>query len=824
MSCHFIYIADGVKKMRPICSREEYLKLRNGGEQAAILKAVRSGDESRKKNLVQFNYSCLPNDDGTLRGSKRMSTTVAMDIDHVPAEEMQPLQERILKLKEELGLKMLEKSARGKGYHLVFARKPELSQEDNLKWASQLLGVDYDKGAKDITRVFYTTTERELLYLDDAIFAQTPAPLSSRPSAARGEISSIGALRQSGEPQRCLDYARHDNGGKDARHDNGGKDARHDNEGVDARHDNGGEEKKSVLIRVNPCLKKETDESSVSQKESRVNPCQEKSPLQNDYNGMEFSDIIAKYWEMFNGGKVPNTGDRNVLTFELAVTLRGICGFSLERLMQVIPNYWAAPDGTCTAEDYAEWQHTLENALKEPRKGMPYRLKQVLQAMKSTAAVKACGGTMQSPPPMPKRLPPLIKLLTKNVPWFYKPAVASAVFPALGAHLHGVRFRYWDNVEHEATFMNLLIGRQSIGKGSIRKPIEYIMEDIRQRDLPNRQREAEWKQKNPGAKQKKDPRPADICIQMLIDNLTDAVFNQRIVDAHNNGERYIYTQVDEVEALKKVTSKGTADEVGLLIRKAFDNSLAGQERVGADSVSGIAPLRWNFNASTTPPNARKFFYKMVNDGTVSRLDIATIIRSDDDDDTAPVLGIYDQQFAAELMPYICRLEAASGLIECPQARKLALEIKQENSDAARLYESEAYRVLSYRANVIAWLKGMVLYVAHGYKWSKEIADFVRWSEQYNLWCKMLYFGAQLEKELRDEIDIQRQSGPQNLLELLPDEFTREDYYQMRKLNGKQGTGDSTLRSWITRGHVALDDITGRYCKTQEYKRKYGNRE
>ena len=753
MSCHYIYIADGVKKMRPICSREEYLKLRNSGEQAAILKAVRSGDESRKKDLVQFNYSCLPNDDGTLKGSKRMSTTVAMDIDHVPAEEMQPLQERILAKKEELGLKMLEESARGKGYHLVFARKPELSQEENLKWASELLGVDYDKGAKDITRVFYTTTERELLFLSDEIF-EIEAADSARGHSARGQVPGINQQAPT----------------SDARNLSPGRIGR------------------------------------------------------TDYNGMEFSDIIAKYWEMFNGGKVPNTGDRNVLTFELAVTLRGICGFSLERLMQVIPNYWAAPDGTCTAEDYAEWQHTLENALKEPRKGMPYRLKQVLQAMKSTAAVKACGGTMQTPPPMPKRLPPLIKLLTKNVPWYYKPAVASAVFPALGAHLHGVRFRYWDNVEHEATFMNLLIGRQSIGKGSIRKPIEYIMEDIRQRDLPNRQREAEWKQKNPGAKQKKDPRPADICIQMLIDNLTDAVFNQRIVDAHNNGERYIYTQVDEVEALKKVTSKGTADEVGLLIRKAFDNSLAGQERVGADSVSGIAPLRWNFNASTTPPNARKFFYKMVNDGTVSRLDIATIIRSDDDDDTAPVLGIYDQQFAAELMPYICRLEAASGLIECPQARKLALEIKQENRDAARLYESEAYRVLSYRANVIAWLKGMVLYVAHGYKWSKEIADFVRWSEQYNLWCKMLYFGAQLEKELRDEIDIQRQSGPQNLLELLPDEFTREEYYQMRKLNGKQGTGDSTLRSWITRGHVALDDITGRYCKTQEYKRKYGNRE
>jgi hypothetical protein len=443
---------------------------------------------------------------------------------------------------------------------------------------------------------------------------------------------------------------------------------------------------------------------------------------------------------------------------------------------------------------------------------MPLRLKQVLQALKEQQGVKACGGTVSTPPPMPKRLPPLIKLLTRNVPWYYKPAVASAVFPALGAHLHGVHFRYWDNVDHEATFMNLLVGRQSVGKGSIKKPIEYIMEDIRQRDLLSRQREAEWKQKNPTGKQKKDPRPADICIQMLIDNLTDAVFNQRVVDANNNGERYIYTIVDEVEALKKVTSSHKADEVGLLIRKAFDNSMAGQERVGADSVSGIAPLRWNFNASTTPPNARKFFYKMVNDGTVSRLDVATIIRPIDDDDEAPILGIYDDRFAAELKPYIDRLDAANGLIECPQARKLALDLKQENADTARLYESEAYRVLSYRANVIAWLKGMVLYVAHGYRWDKSIAEFVRWSEQYNLWCKMLYFGTQLEKELNDEQELQRHSGPQNLLELLPDEFTREQYLQMRQQAGRPGPGDSTLRTWQARGHIAFDETAGRFIK------------
>ncbi len=755
MSVFEIYKGNGgAKFMRPIHNREEYLRSRNTDRQRQTLKTVRVKDATKKNLLVQMNYSCLPNADGSLKGSKSVSRSVGMDIDFMApdglsAEEQEVwMKERmagvpglVLAKKDELGLLMLERSAT-KGYHLVFRRREDLTQEGNLRWASQLLGVEFDERAKDITRVFFTTTAdaEELLFLDDEIFDATPARLI--------------------------------------------------------------EEAEDV-----------TPVASVADAHTIVHDPDAK------YNGMLFSDIIRKYWELFNDGKVPVDGDRNVLTFELASTLRSICGYSLEKMLTVIPNYWMNERGECSQEDWAEWHKTIENALKEPRKGMPYRLKQVLQAMRSQAGVKACGGTLTSPPPMPKKLPPLIKLLTKNVPWFYKPAVASAVFPALGVHLHGVKFRYWDNVEHEPTFMNVLIGGQSIGKGTIKKPIEYIMEDIRQRDQPNRQREAEWKQKNPGAKQKKDPRPTDICIQMLIDNLTDAVFNQRIVDANNNGQRFVYTIVDEIEGLKKVTSRGTADEVGLLIRKAFDNSDAGQERVGADSVSGIAPLRWNFNASTTPPNARKFFFKMVNDGTVGRLDVSTIIRNEEDDDTAPILGIYDHKFAAELKPYIDRLEAANGLIECAQSKKLSLDMKQENKDAAKCYESEAYRVFSYRANVIAWLKGMVLYVAHGYKWSREIAEFVRWSQSYNLWCKMLYFGQQLERELREEVEIQRQSGPQNLLELLADEFTKDDYYQMRRQQGRSGNGESTLRVWQTRGYIAYDEVSGRYCKTEKYKQK-----
>ena len=785
----------GVKYIAPVKNREELIALRNSNENLEHLAKARGGDPKAKGNLLQLAYN-LGRTEGKLAGCESIGSYFFHDVDCYDPEQSAAIKELVLSKKDAIGLMMLEKSPGG-GWHLVCRREPGTTiLESQVKVANELR-IEMDTNAKNLNRVVFSTSgsEEDLPYLDDALFDEPMTAEECEQEYQRLKEREAQGLEE--VPPGAKKANKHYRPWKE------------DSRGLRSEEFGG-----SSVASSQCCSQKSRTSYADYDPEAK-------------YKDLLFRDIVEKYWDLYNDGKEPEDGDRNVLTFELAVTLRSICGYSMEKLVTVIPNYWAKKDEKgewrCSQEELAEYHRTLESALKEPRKSMPYRLKQVLQALKTISGVKACGGTMTAPPPMPKKLPPLIRLLTKNVPWFYKAAVANAVFPALGAHLHGVKFRYWDNVDHEATFMNVLIGRQSIGKGTIKKPIEYIMEDIRQRDFPNRQREAEWKQKNPGAKQKKDPRPTDICIQMLIDNLTDAVFNQRIVDANNNGERFIFTSVDEIEALKKVTSKGTVDEVGLLIRKAFDNSLAGQERVGADSVSGIAPLRWNFNASTTPPNARKFFYKMVNDGTVSRLDVSTIIRTDDEEDEAPILGIYDHQFAQELKPYIERLEAASGLIECPQAKKLALDIKQENLDAAKLYESDAYLVLSYRANVIAWLKGMVLYVAHEYKWSKEIADFVRWTQQYNLWCKMLYFGQQLEQELREEVEIQRQSGPQNMLELLPDEFTFEQYSQMRQNQGRAGDGGSTLRSWMCRGHIAFDEVSGRYCKTEKYKVKYGNR-
>ena len=771
----------GRKIARPIKDSKEYIALRNAPENAKNFYDARGGDEAAKANQIQFNYNdLLP--DGVLKGCCHPSSTFAHDIDCGDANEQKRIKAVLLEKKDEIGLLELSGSARY-GIHAVCRREQGKTIRECQYMLSMCTRTEYDTNARGLARVFYTgpATSDNLFYLDEALFEET---LTAEESEKEYKLLKE---REAQGLEEVPPSAKKAN-----------------------KHYRPWEENGDSVAPLQCCSSNTSNTPSVA-----YDP-------EAEYNGYLFRDIIQKYWELFNDGKEPVDGDRNALTFEVAMTIRSICGYSLEKMLQVIPNYWKNAEGKCTPEEEAEWRKTIENALSQPRKGMSSRLKQVLQALKATSGVKACGGTLTSPPPMPKKLPPLIKLLTKNVPWFYKPAVASAVFPALGAHLHGVKFRYWDNVDHEATFMNVLIGRQSIGKSSIKKPIDYIMDDIRLRDIPNRQREADWKQKNPSQKAKKDPRPTDICIQMLIDNLTDAVFNQRVIDVNANGERYIFTIVDEIEALKKVTSKNSTDEVGLLIRKAFDNSMAGQERVGADSVSGIAPLRWNFNASTTPPNARRFFYKMVNDGTVSRLDISTIIHITDDDDEDPILGIYDHVYAAELKPYIDRLDAANGLIECPQAKRLSLDMKKENRDNALLYDSEAYKVLSYRANVIAWLKGMVLYVAHGYKWSKEIAEFVRWSQQYNLWCKMLYFGKQLEKELREEIDIQKQSGPQNLLDLLPDEFSKEQYHQMRQSQGRTGDGESTLRTWMTRNHIIYDDVSGHYCKTEEYKRKYGS--
>ena len=895
--------------MRPVLTAAEYRNLRNSNYQKRLVAGIRKGDAKQKMRLLQMNYSCMPGNAAAgnaaagnaaagnavagnaatgnavagnaaagnattpslqkapLKGCKSPSMSVGMDVDFDPSapdyeEMMEKAPEMVLSKKDELGLLMLERSAR-KGYHLVFRRhfmdglaegKILENQEINLKWASELLGVKFDEAAKDITRVFFSTTasEEDLLFLDDALFEQT-APnienLAASGSSANGSATNGSSTNGSSTNGSSTNGSSTNGSSANGSSASGSSTNGSSTNGSATSGSSGGKEnpsnsaeasQKSANVQQastqqasnaqNPADAQQASKTQQASNTQQTSNTQQASNAQNPanpqqsssisplYNGIPYSEIISKYWELYNFGKLPTMGDRNVKTFELAVTLRAICNYSLPQLEAVIPRYDNFPE--------QEWRTTLESALKEPRKGMPYRLRQVLLAIQSDSKIAATGGSRDVPPAMPQKLPKLLKLLSSKVPQMYKPAVCEAIFPALAIHLHGVKFRYWDNVDHEPTFMNVLIAPMSVGKGAIKKPIDFILADIKEADKPNRLREAEWKRKNPSGKTKaKDPRPNDICIQILIDNLTDAVFNQRVVDAHENGQRFVYTRVDEVEQLKKVTSRGTVDEVSILIRKAFDNAEHGQERVGADSITGIAPLRWNFNASTTIPNAHRFFLKSVNDGTLSRLNLSTIIKprledaqennqassQQSPDDSLPIFGIYDDKFAQDLKPYLDRLSSASGLIECPQALKLAKELTRENDKRASLYESEAYRILSYRANVIAYLKAMVLYVAQGYHWSEDIAEYVRWSEQMDLWCKMRFFGTQLEEEILQEVK-QINASPQNLLSTLPDEFTYEQFLRHRQQQGKCGDGKNTLRTWKHRGYVVYDEITKTWHK------------
>ena len=764
-----IYYENGAKKMRPVLTAAEYRNIRNSEKQRKIVALVRQGDEKLKHRLVQMNYSCLPSDDGTLKGSKRMSGTVGMDVDWpkstcTPAGRIEEAVERIMSRREELGLLMLERSAT-KGLHVVFRRRGELSQEENLRWASELLGVEYDKAAKDITRVFFTTTasEEDLLFLSEEVFFN-------------GEKDGPSCSHK----------------GKERAREGDGEDLQLTLQARELTDEKGKELQQTLQAREHAGLDKNDGGAGLP---------------------YPYADIVRKYWEMFYEGKEPVEGDRNVKTYELAMTLRPICDYNMEKLMAVVPRYDGFPED--------EYRRTLENALKEPRKGMPYRLRQVLAALKNDRRMALLSGREQSGngeglmgamPERPKRMPEVLKLLSSKVPMKYKAMVEEAVWPAMCAHLKGVTFRYIDGVVHEANISSPLIGRQSSGKGAVNMPIEHLLADITTKDKENEARLLDWRRRNQGKGASKDrqPRPEDIVIQRLDDDLTPAALSQALIDAENNGGKRVITKVDEIELLNRV-GNGKNDTVGVLVRYGWDNARWGQRSVGLDSVNGSYTVRWVWNASCTLKSARKFITNTwIADGSLSRLNVNALLLAKDDNEM-PKIGEYDEKYASDLKVYVDRLNAANGLIECPQANRLAEELKREHDRIADLCESEGYRTFSYRAVVIGWLKAMMLFVMNGYRWDKATADYVRYSVRRDMYLKMYFFGRQIEEEF-DEEERQQHCGPQNLLVQLPTEFSYEDFLQLRKSQGRQGDGKSTLRVWKTRGYVEYDEVTERWVK------------
>ena len=529
------------------------------------------------------------------------------------------------------------------------------------------------------------------------------------------------------------------------------------------------------------------------------------------YDGVPYEEITKALVDLMGGA--PAHGNRNNFIYREACLLRYICNSEAAWIKQVIEIF---------GEDEAKAFASVESACKVAQSSeMPQLVKQAVELARKNylakQATEKAGIYAEVPPQLPAKLPKLIKLLTSKVEDDFKAPVAMAVFPPLAAHLKGVSFRYIDNQVHEAAMMNLLVAPMSSGKSAVNGPINSIIEDLVQMDKVNRQKEQEWKDEvnTMGDNKKKPVRPEDICIRIVSPDLTRAAYIQRLDDAQKAGDAYLYCKMDEVDMLRKF------NDPSQLIRLCWDNSEDGQERVGTKSVTARVKTRFNWNASSTIAVTQKFFsVREVADGAVSRLSLATIFRSEFA--PCPVVGEYDAQFKSQLAPYIHQLNAASGFKECRKARQLIERLGSELMELAQLAYNKPYAEFAKRGLANGFRRAMVLYLANGEKWEKAIEDFIVWSVKYDLWCKMRFFGNQMQEAIdADNRSIYHASGVSNLLLFVHDTFDKAEIQEVCMVHGTKTKLAVLLCTWKKRGFIVKNE-DGTFSKTTKFIGKYGH--
>ena len=553
------------------------------------------------------------------------------------------------------------------------------------------------------------------------------------------------------------------------------------------------------------------DFQPIESEEEKARRAANAAQYEQTYDGVPYEEITKALVDLMGGA--PAHGNRNNFIYREACLLRYICNSEAAWIKQVIEIF---------GEDEAKAFASVESACKVAQSSeMPQLVKQAVEIARKNylakQATEKAGIYADVPPQMPARLPKLIKLLTSKVPADFKPAVAMAVFPPLAAHLKGVSFRYIDNQMHEPAMMNLLVAPMSSGKSAVNGPIDCIIDDLVQTDKVNRQKEQDWKDEvnTMGDNKKKPVRPEDICIRIVSPDLTRAAYIQRLDDVQKAGGAYLYCKMDEVDMLRKF------NDPSQLIRLCWDNSEDGQERVGTKSVTARVKTRFNWNASSTIAVTQKFFsVREVADGAVSRLSLATIIRPDFA--PYPVVGEYDALFKSELAPYIHRLNAASGFKECRKARQLIERLGNEIMEMAQLAYNKPYAEFAKRGLANGFRRAMVLYLANGEKWEKAIEDFIEWSVKYDLWCKMRFFGNQMQEAIdADNRAVCHSSGVSNLLLFVHDTFDKAEIQNVCMVHGTKTKLAILLCNWKKRGFIVKND-DDTFSKTAKFIAKYGH--
>ena len=641
--------------------------------------------------------------------------------------------------KEELGIVMAHITPSAEGLRLIFVIPDGKTLAEAQRWMADMLGDQkYDECVKDYARCSFIVPREYMLFLSNSLFEER--------ESAQTEIGKRKTENYLSTPSASL-----------------------------VPPVSGGQSETTDL-----CPQQQPAETDM---QVSVQPKGE----------LEYPELVSVLEDQLGG--IPTHGSRNNFIFTMACHLRYVCNDDPEWIAQVLPTY---------GENREKWMATIRSACNRNQTPRMSRLMQrVLEIYRERRGeLESQDEDPDMPPQMPRVLPPLIRLLISKTPDIYKPAVAHAVFPALATHLWQTRFRYIDNVEHEATLMNVLMAGTGAGKNCISEPINRIMADIRLRDAESLRREQEWKKEvqSKGANKDKRQRPEGLVIQEVDPDMTNAAFVQRLADA---GERFLYTKMNEIDQFDALKGSSRGKAQFQIMCLAFDPQNAyGQTRIGTGSVTEKVSIRFNWNASTTIGKGRRYFSQVLTDGPISRINFCTIPEREIGAEM-PIYGVYDASFDEELRPYIENLNKARGLIDCPKARTLAKKLVEECADFSRLSQSRVYENLSFRANVIAYLKAMVLFVASGGKWDKTVENFIRWSLQYDLWCKMRFFGREIEMA-DSAINIYRRTGPQNMLDLLPDVFTRGELKGLRtekEMSSKKI--NKLLYAWKARGYIKL---------------------
>ena len=752
-------IADGLEKVK----RGEMVK-----EDYETLKA------GLKKRLPIFTPHATFRNGRRLNADAVPSGLSMYDIDHLPnPREYWVEKSQELAVKDVLRFVVLAHiTPSTEGLRLFFIIPDGMDLAGAQKWMSEQLGdANYDQSVKDLARSSFVVPEDYIIYVDEErLFKNEELKMKNEESPCHAGLSDDNRRGVSHTPE-CVN----------------------ENASGDAHVD---------------------DKADVSGR-------MQYAPTEMAFKGIPYSDIIAR-WFTLTGGE-PVQGERNDKLHRLASHLRYITDNNEEILLQIMPRYGLSEEemkGLIHSACSAKW-YSMPKLMKEACRGVSHTPECTNENANGDVCADVSGRMRYAPtvpPELPKKLPKLIGLLVSRTPDVYKPAVAHAVFPPLATHLHKVRFKYIDNVEHEATLMNVLMAGTGAGKDCISEPINRIMADIRRRDEENLRREREWKNEvnSKGSNKDKRQRPEGLVIQEIDADMTNPAFVMRTAEAEGH---FLYTKLNEIDQFDALRGSGRGNQQFQIMCLAFDpGNRYGQTRVGTQSITEKVTIRFNWNAATTILKGKRYFSRVLTDGPISRINFCTIPEREIGADM-PVYGTYDAAFDEELRPYIENLNRATGLVDCPQAFRLAQKMRDENAAYASLTQNRVYENLSFRANVIAYLKACVLYVANGEKWDKTIEEFVRWSFQYDMWCKMEFFGEAIEEAMKVTNSSDSRHGRHNLLEFLPDEFTLQDAIRLRQSVGMNAEGvKPMINQWICRGYITRNKMTNDKMTNDNYKK------